>query len=154
MTEQVLRREIHHSPGLLFDLVLDVESYHRFVPWWEAARVRDRQHNSYRTDQVVKFKMVRQRFSGLTTFHRPDWITVQSSGGAVRRFDLHWRFHRLGAAACLVEVKVNLELSSLPLQKMADMVSKDSVLSLLAAFEAEAARQAQVASGAPPASPA
>lgn len=124
----------------MFDMVLDVERYAQFVPWWENARVRDRKPNSYRTDQIVRYKMLRLKFAGLTRFQRPEWIEVRSSGDTVRHFDLIWRFDAVSPERCRVSVEALLELSVRPLQKLAEGLSKDAVDTLLTAFETEARR--------------
>jgi coenzyme Q-binding protein COQ10 len=139
MAIHIVHRTTAYTPEQLFELVLDVEGYPRFVPWWEHARVRDRRDNSYRTDQIVKFEVIRQQFTSLTTFERPYAIDVTSSGGFFKRFDLHWRFKPWGEG-CEIDLTADIGLTARPLQALAERISREAVRVLLGAFEKEAER--------------
>lgn len=141
MAKHRLRRQLPYRPEQLFDLVLDVERYPRFVPGWEAARVYDRRSNSYRTDQVVRFKFLRQQIKSRTTFERPSLIEVTAEGGQVERFDIRWRFQHLGTQECEVELDAELVMTSATIQKVANLMSEELVRQLLNSFEKEAARR-------------
>ncbi|MBI1206090.1 MAG: type II toxin-antitoxin system RatA family toxin [Azospirillum sp.] len=141
MSNQLIRREPDVTAEQLFDLVLDVESYPRFVPWYEAARVSDRKPDSYRTDQIVRFAVFRQQFKAITRFERPHWITVSASGGVVKNFDLHWKFSVLDSGGCEVALTFDLSLTTRPLQSLAAKISAEAVKTMLDAFETEAARR-------------
>jgi len=134
---------VHHTkvftPEQLFDVALDVERYPYFVPWWEHARIRDRQSNSYRTDQIVKFEVIRQQFTSLTTYERPYRIDVTSSGGFLKRFDLHWRFTPW-EEGCEIDLTADIALTARPLQAIAERISREAVRVMLGAFEKEAER--------------
>ncbi len=138
MPIHVVRREFRYTPEQLFDLVLDVEQYPTFVPWWEAARVRDRADGHYRTDQIVRFKVIKQRFDSVTSYERPHRIDVSATGGLVKRFDLHWRFKTVEEVDCEVDLTVDLRLGSRHLQRVGEAISREAVQMFLAAFERRA----------------
>lgn len=141
MSGHVIRRTLPYQRELLFDLVLNVERYPQFVPGWEAARVYDRREQSYRTDQIVRMKMIRQRFDSVTTFERPHWITVRASGGVIKRFDLSWHFQEVQEGETLIELKADLTLKAPSMDKLLDSFAKDSNIKLVEAFEREAAKR-------------
>jgi len=143
MTVRVFRQAIGLSAERMFDLALDVERYPQFVPWWEAARIIQRRPGLYRTDQIVGFKLIRQRFISETSFERPLRIDVRASGGVLRHFELHWRFLPRGDNDSDVELTFDLHLGPAPLQRLADGIAHDAVSTMLAAFEREASRLAQ-----------
>jgi coenzyme Q-binding protein COQ10 len=95
-------REVPYPAPQLFDLVADVESYPDFLPWWAAARIVAREDGAYRTDQVIRFGPIRQRFPTRTVLRRPREIDVTATGGPFRRFDLHWSFAPLASGGCRV----------------------------------------------------
>ncbi len=140
MTVHAVSRELPYRADQMFELVLDVESYPRFVPWWESARVRERRPNCYHTDQVIRLNILRQRFSSVTTFEAPHWIEIRSSGGALRRFDLVWKFAPRGDTGCLVELTAWLEVGSRALQSLAHSLSQEAIRVQLRAFQKEAER--------------
>jgi len=141
MAGHQIRRHVPYRREDLFDLVLNVERYPQFVPGWEAARVYDRREQSYRTDQIVRLKMIRQRFDALTTFERPDWINVRASGGVIKRFDLSWQFHEAHEGGTIIELKSDLALKGPGMDKIVDSFAKDSINKLVDSFEHEAAKR-------------
>ena len=96
-------REVPYPAERLFDLVADVESYPDFLPWWAAARIIAREDGAYRTDQVIRFGPIRQRFPTRTVLRRPREIDVTATGGRLRRRTAperraHGHLHRRGDA--------------------------------------------------------
>ncbi len=154
MALHVVDRAFRLSPGQLFDLVLDVESYPRFVPWWEAARVIRREPppapdrpGAYETEQVVSLKVVRQRFVSRTTYLRPDWIEVRAADGLFRAFLLRWAFRPVGDGDCEVDLAVDFQFRSRHLARFASVLSGEAVRMLMHAFEHEAERRYHAAGG-------
>ena len=140
MAVHVAQRAFRFSPEQLFDLVIDVERYPAFVPWWTAARVVRREASAYMTDQVVSLKVVRQRFTSRTTFCRPDWIEVRAADGLFRAFLLRWEFRRADDD-CAIDLKVEFQFRSRRLSKIAEMLTSESVKVLMHSFEHEAHRR-------------
>lgn len=154
MALYVVDRAFRLTPDQLFDLVLDVESYPRFVPWWEAARVVKREPppapdapGLYETDQVVSLKVVRQRFRSRTTFVRPDWIEVRAADGLFKAFLLRWCFRPLGDQDCEIDLAVDFQFRSRHLSRFASALSGEAVKMLIHAFEHEAERRYHAGDG-------
>ena len=47
----------------LFDLVVDIDLYHEFLPWCVASRVTSRKDNLIIGDLVIGFKIFREKFT-------------------------------------------------------------------------------------------
>ncbi len=141
MAVHVAQRAFRFTPEQLFDLVVDVERYPAFVPWWEAARVVRREADAYMTDQVVSLKVIRQRFTSRTTFRRPDWIEVRAADGLFKAFLLRWEFQRAGTDDCAVDLTVEFQFKSRRLSKIAEVITGESVKVLMHSFEHEAERR-------------
>lgn len=144
----VVDRAFRYTPEQLFDLVVDVEQYPRFVPWWEAARVVKREPaaaggepGAYETEQVVSLKVVRQRFRSRTTFVRPDWVEVRAADGLFKAFLLRWAFRPIGDGDCEVDLAVDFQFRSRRLARFAGILSGEAVRMLMHAFEREAVRR-------------
>ncbi|CAK0769752.1 coenzyme Q-binding protein COQ10 [uncultured Gammaproteobacteria bacterium] len=140
MAYRVVKGGLPFSCAQLFDLIVDVESYPRFVPWWEAVRVKDRENGRYRTDQVVRFPWFKQTFSTVTTYERPHRIEVVAQKGALGTFSLAWKLNDADDGTATVDLTVEVSGSVLPVRKVAEALSRDVVQMLLTAFEGEAAR--------------
>lgn len=141
MALHVAQRAFRFTPEQLFELVVDVEHYPSFVPWWEAARIIRREPNAYMTDQVVSLKVIRQRFTSRTSFQRPDWVEVRAADGLFRAFFLRWEFRRVDGGDCAVDLTVDFQFRSQRLSKIAAMISGEAIKLLMHSFEHEAHRR-------------
>jgi coenzyme Q-binding protein COQ10 len=119
----------------MFALVADVESYPQFVPNWHMVRVRNRTETSYHTDQVVRFGPMRHTFTTDTRMVPPHQITVSSKDTPFRFLDLSWAFRPADDGGCWIELEVSFELRSRALQAISSILSRDSVVRMVDAFE-------------------
>ncbi|HEY1448908.1 MAG TPA: SRPBCC family protein [Caulobacteraceae bacterium] len=93
-----LTRQLSYSAGALFDLVGDVESYPRFVPWISELRAWNRRQDGegvsvLDAEAKVKFAFLRERFATRVRLDRPRLgIDVALLSGPFRRLENHWRF--------------------------------------------------------------
>ena len=98
-----------YSAEQLFDVAADVERYPEFLPGWVAARVRKRSGDSYCTDQIISFGVLRERFSTRTVLHRPDRIDVTSRERPFRDFELTWEFAAMPDGRCRVTLTTRID---------------------------------------------
>ena len=140
MSDTTVRRILPFRPDQLFDLVAEVERYPEFVPWWVAARITGREGDSYRTDQVVRFALLRRRFVTETHLFHPARIEVTSNDRGFRRFHIGWTFDPGPQGGCDVGLTMRLELARRPAQEVLARVMSNAPERLVAAFEARARR--------------
>ena len=95
MPTVTVSRRLPYSAEQIFALVADVERYPEFLPWWVAAKVQKREPQAYETDQVIRFGVVRQRFSSRTILEPHRRISVTATGSSLRRLELDWWFEAL-----------------------------------------------------------
>ena len=57
------RRKLPYTPEQMFDLVADIDSYSKFLPWCVASRVRRRNGDVLHADLVIGFKMFREKYT-------------------------------------------------------------------------------------------
>ena len=140
------RRKLPYSPQQMYDLVADVASYPRFLPWTAAARVRsveDRgDHAVMLADLVISFKVFRETF-GSRVVLRPEDRVIETSyiDGPFRHMDSTWRFHEVPGEpqCCEIEFEVDFEFKSRLLQGAANMFFQDAMQRVVRAFERRAA---------------
>ncbi len=140
MSSHEVHRVLPYPPEQLFDIAADVERYPEFLPWWIAARVRDRHGEVYDTDQVVGLGVFRQRFTSKTVLRRPERIEVTSKERRFSRFELAWAFDPLPEGSCRVSPTVDLELRSWFLQALLSRTLAGAVEDIVSAFEERAGR--------------
>jgi coenzyme Q-binding protein COQ10 len=132
------RYRLPYSCEQVFDLVADVARYPEFVPGWAAARVIERKGDVYRTDQVVRFGTLRERFHTRTVLRRPRRIDVISTDRPFRALRLQWTFTPAPGGGCDVALDLTMETRSALLEPIAERLLARLADRIVAAFEVRA----------------
>lgn len=109
-----------HTPEELYALAVDIESYPRFLPWCQQARIRARDGDRIEVDNLFGLGPMQARFTSQALQEPPERLTITSQDGPFHRFRLIWAFTPLDQG-CRVEAKYKMELRSPMLQSMAAM---------------------------------
>ncbi|EME69418.1 oligoketide cyclase/lipid transport protein [Paramagnetospirillum caucaseum] len=110
-----------HTPEELYALAVDIESYPRFLPWCQQARIRARDGDRIEVDNLFGLGPMQARFTSQALEEPPERLTITSQDGPFRRFRLIWEFAPLGEEGCRVEASYKMELRSPMLHSMAAM---------------------------------
>jgi coenzyme Q-binding protein COQ10 len=132
-----LERQVPYSALQMFDLVLDVERYHEFMPFTFRAQVVGRDNNSLATTQNLNIGPIPLRFDSRAHFRRPNWIEVRSSSAQFRDFIIEWAFNGTDGV-CRVQVRVECTPRSLLLTVLLTPWIGMFTSSLINAFETRA----------------
>ena len=138
MRSECIERELPYSPEQLFDIAADVEHYPDFLRGWVAARIRERQGNVYRTDQILGLGALRIQFESETRLDRPTRIEVCSNDRAFRQFSILWLFEARPHSSCRVRLAIDLKLRSRLVQAIFERVAPDARGDMMSAFESRA----------------
>ncbi|WP_031550961.1 type II toxin-antitoxin system RatA family toxin [Parvularcula oceani] len=139
------RRALPYSPEQMFDLVADVESYPRFIPWVEALRVlrsdvEDGQ-GTLTADMSVGYKMFRESFRSEVTLDRDaKTIGVNYIRGPLKSLTNDWRFEP-AEGGCVVDFTITFSFRNRLMQMAANQLMEKGFMRLVGAFEAEARRR-------------
>lgn len=146
-----VRHSLHvpYSPEQIFDLVVDIESYPRFVPGWRAVRIAGRERNlggdpsrgRLLVDQAVSEKGLRFRFRTEARYRRPAYIRIATTSAPYRYFMLIWRFAGDGRGGARVGVHMRYRLRAVPLQRIAESHFNSLFDRVVHSFEREARRR-------------
>jgi coenzyme Q-binding protein COQ10 len=131
------RQIVPYTPEQLFDLVADVGSYPRFLPWCVAARVRSRTDTQLLADLTIGFGPFRESFCSRVTLDRPHRVVVKYENGPFRYLNNQWNFspHGTGAGAgAEVAFFVDFEFRSRILQAAIGVVFNEAVRRMVNAF--------------------
>ncbi|MFD1881372.1 type II toxin-antitoxin system RatA family toxin [Paracoccus pacificus] len=137
-------RELPYRARQMYDLVADVESYPRFLPWNSAARIRTRHAGPdgseiIEADLVISFKVFRERFGSRVTLWPEDLrIDTEYLDGPFRYLRGGWKFTDLAGGGCRVDFHVDFEFRNAILQKVIGMVFGEAMSRIVRAFEARA----------------
>ncbi|QDL92899.1 type II toxin-antitoxin system RatA family toxin [Paroceanicella profunda] len=138
------KRKLPYTAQQMYDLIADVETYPKFLPWCAGARIRSSRREGDATvldaDLVISFKVFRERFGSRVTL-RPEQmvIDVEYLDGPFRYLNNHWSFADLPEGGCEVNFFVDFEFKSSILQALIGVVFNEAMQRIVRAFEARAA---------------
>lgn len=131
-------RNLPYSPAQLFDLVADVRSYGKFLPWVAAVRVRAESETETIADLVVGFKALKETFTSRVDKQRPGAIRVQYVDGPLKHLDNKWRFRADGRGGTDIDFSVDFAFKSRLFEALAGQMFDRALRKMIAAFEARA----------------
>ncbi|MDQ1848035.1 type II toxin-antitoxin system RatA family toxin [Gemmobacter fulvus] len=139
----------HHETKVLpyraqqmYDLVADVGSYPKFLPWTAAARIRSRQPipggEVMEADLVISFKVFREKFgSRVTLWPEAMKIDTEYLDGPFKHMKSNWAFRDV-EGGCEVEFFVDFEFRNALLQGIIGVVFNEAMQRVVRAFERRA----------------
>ena len=136
-------RTLPHGAQEMFDLVADVASYPKFLPWTAAARIRSRRPfdggEVMEADLVISFKVFRERFGSRVTLW-PERLVIDTEyiDGPFRHMKSQWRFTPREAGGCEVHFSVDFEFRNAILQRLIGVVFNEAMQRIVRAFETRA----------------
>ena len=132
---------VNHSAQQMFALVSEIESYPRFLPWCDRARVSERGPGRTVATLRINFRGLKEEF---TTENRDlpyERIEMRLVSGPFRSLEGSWRFTPLSDTACKVELDLRYEIASTLLARVVGPVFDEIANSLADAFARRADEQ-------------
>jgi coenzyme Q-binding protein COQ10 len=130
-------RIVPYRPEQMFDLVADVGSYPRFLPWCAATRVRSRADDAMLADMTIGFGPFRETFLSRVALDRPSRIVVAYERGPFAHLRNLWEFRPADAGA-EIAFEVDFAFRSRVLEAAIGTVFDDAVRRMVGAFLARA----------------
>ncbi|MDM7930680.1 type II toxin-antitoxin system RatA family toxin [Tabrizicola sp.] len=141
-------KRLPYSAQQMYDLVADVGSYPKFLPWNAAARIRTRHPidggvkgagEVMEADLVISFKVFRERFTSRVTLW-PEALKIDTEylDGPFRHMRSNWAFRDI-SGGCEVDFFVDFEFRNALLQSIIGVVFNDAMHRVVRAFERRAA---------------
>ena len=137
-------KRLPYAARQMYDLVADVASYPKFLPWNSAARIRSRTPidgggEVMEADLVISFKVFRERFgSRVTLWPEAQKIDTEYLDGPFRHMRSTWAFRDI-PGGCEVDFHVDFEFRNAILQGIIGVVFNEAMLRIVRAFERRAA---------------
>lgn len=138
------KRTMPYTADQMYNLVGDIGSYPKFLPWCSAARIKQRVEREDASlidaDLVISFKLFREKFaSRVTLFPANRKIDVAYLDGPFKYLNNHWHFTDNDDGTCEVDFFVDFEFKSKVLQAVIGVVFGEAMERIVRAFEARAA---------------
>ncbi|WP_420002760.1 type II toxin-antitoxin system RatA family toxin [Arenibacterium sp. LLYu02] len=137
-------RPMPYTAQQMYDLVADVATYPKFLPWCAGARIRSRVPQGasevMEADLVISFKVFRERFGSRVVLH-PDMkkIDTEYLDGPFRYMKSNWAFADRAEGGCDVTFFVDFEFKNAVLQGIIGVVFNEAMQRIVRAFERRAA---------------
>ena len=125
---------IERSARQMFDLVDDVESYPKFLPWCSETRVDYRDEHKTVATLHINFHSIKSHFTTENAKEIPAWMTMKLVDGPFRRLEGGWRFKPLTENACKVEFLLSYEFSNRLFEKIIGPVFSQIANTFVEAF--------------------
>lgn len=143
MPTQGEKKVLPYSAAQMYDLVADVESYPKFLPWTSATRIRSRKdmgdHQVMEADMVISFKVFRERFGSRATLRQKEGkISIEYLDGPFKYLHSDWSFTDQAGGGCEVNFFVDFEFKNAILQKLIGIVFGEAMRRTMRAFEGRA----------------
>ncbi|MEL7253639.1 MAG: type II toxin-antitoxin system RatA family toxin [Pseudomonadota bacterium] len=136
-------RHLPFTAEQMFDLVADVESYPKFLPWTGAARVRSEMTREdgarvMEADLVISFKVFREKFgSQVVLWDKARRIETEYIDGPFKHMRSNWVFTPT-EEGCTVDFDVDFAFRNILLQSAAEVFFYEAMRRIVRAFEARA----------------
>ena len=122
----------------LYELVADIESYPKFVPWCEAARVWERDGDVLLADLAIRFKGVSGKYTSRVMLDPAEFeISVELAQGPFKHLYQGWKFTELSGGT-KVEFDIDFAMRSKILESVVDLIFYDTCDKMLVAFKKRA----------------
>ncbi len=137
-------KRLPYTARQMYDLVADVASYPKFLPWNSAARIRSRTPIAgggevMEADLVVSFQVFRERLgSRVKLWPEAGKIDTEYLDGPFRHMKSNWAF-RDCPGGCEIDFHVDFEFRNAILQGIIGVVFNDAMNRIVRAFERRAA---------------
>lgn len=109
---------VRHSARRMYELVADIDSYPKFLPWCGGARVVARDSSGVTAEIDIRFKGLKQSFTTRnieTPFER---IAVRLVRGPFSQLEGDWHFTSLAENACKVELRLAYKFDNFFLERL------------------------------------
>jgi coenzyme Q-binding protein COQ10 len=136
-------KTLPYSQKLLFEIVADVQAYPDFLPWCQQAIIHSEKQAEIEADLVIGYGPLSERYTSIVKLNHYERVDVQYQNGPFKYLDNYWAFKKLGPESTEVEFYIDFQFKSFLKQKAMATVFKDSVASLMVAFEKRAKEKAR-----------
>ena len=128
---------IWFSAQEMFDLVTDVPSYPKFLPWCDQARIVAEHERGVDAEIGLAFSGIHQKFMTHNVHTPGREVQLTLLNGPFSHLDGQWTFNPVGDAtqrACKVELSLSYDFSNITLGKLIGPVFDRIAGSLMDAF--------------------
>jgi ribosome-associated toxin RatA of RatAB toxin-antitoxin module len=122
----------------MYGLVVDIESYPRFLPWCEGSRILSRDDDEVRASIDFAVGNMTKSFTTRNRHQVNKMVEMHLVDGPFSRLDGCWRFDPLGDEGCKISLFLEYDFSSRMLSVVVGSVFSHIANTLVDAFQQRA----------------
>lgn len=128
----------------LYDLVIDIENYPKFLPWCLAARILSQNDNIIVAELVIGFKNFTEKYTSKITVKPPDIdnqfasIRVDLLEGPFKHLHNYWEFKSVKEDKTTIYFEIDFMFRSKILDSLISMMFEKALTKMSDAFEQRA----------------
>lgn len=103
---------VRYPAPIMFELVDDIESYPKFLPWCQSARILKREPPWLEAELMIARGGFRQSFATRNYNVPPEEIRMSLLHGPFQYLEGIWRFQALREDACKISFDLEFEMAS------------------------------------------
>jgi coenzyme Q-binding protein COQ10 len=127
-----------YSAEQLYDLVLNVEDYPKFLPWCKAARILAHYDGYFEAELVISFKHIRETYASKVSFDADlRAINVQMLRGPFHHLRNNWRFEAKDEG-CIINFHIDFAFKNIILEKIIGVLFSKATQKMVSAFKVRA----------------
>ncbi|MCE3232643.1 MAG: ubiquinone-binding protein [Rickettsiaceae bacterium] len=135
MPSHYIEKIMPYSPKQLYDLVADIESYPKFIPWCEGARVYQREGDTILADLIIHFRGITGKYTSRVLLDEQEKeITVELAQGPFHHLHQGWKFTKTPDGT-RVEFDIDFKIRNFVIEKLADIMFDEACGRMMRAFE-------------------
>lgn len=131
-----IEKELPFNIDKLYEMVSDIESYPKFIPWCSDAKIIEKDGNIVIADLSVCFKSFCAKYTSEVLFNDQDKkIAVESIKGPFKHLHQGWKFTKCEDDKTFVEFEIDFSMKSKILETMISLVFDHACKKMMQAFE-------------------
>ena len=103
---------VAHSATDMYQLVSDIESYPKFLPWCGEAKVLVADEEAVEASIAIDYKGVKKSFTTRNRLQKNKTMEMHLVDGPFKKLQGFWRFEKLDDNACKVSLDLDFEFSN------------------------------------------
>lgn len=139
MPQHLAKKVLPYSAVQLFDIIIDVEEYPKFLPWCVATRILDREEDMFLAEMVLGYKNFTESYISKVGYLYPTkgegHIRVNLVEGPFKYLENYWQLKQLNERETETEFYINFAFKSYLMEKMISTFFNNAFKKMVEAFE-------------------
>jgi coenzyme Q-binding protein COQ10 len=142
MPQTIIEKITPFSAKEMFDLIMDIESYPKFLPWCDNAKIIDKSKIEIIADLYIQFKAIHKKYTSKININyisdNEFEIFIKAIEGPFRKLETYWHFKDLDNKKSKIYFDIDFEFSSKLLSSMLNFIFKKAKIKMVESFEKRA----------------